>query len=538
MRINAFLLVAVLHGSSLAATAPGPSIPPHASNPRTLSARQRAVGAHVADQPLLLAPEDDCQRWFVSSPGPPAPVYRDGETPIFDPVRHRLVMFGGYRPDLGFGTDEVWAYDLAGNTGWTQLLPSGTAPFARAGHSAIYDPIGDRMIVFGGTAFHIDRNDTWALDFSPSPAWHQLAPTGVPPSPRNGQTAIYDSARHRMVIFAGNQANNETWALSLGATPAWTKIPATGFPVTQRSGHTAIYDPARDRMIVYGGFPCGDVLPCGDLWQLPFTGSPTWTQMSPVGAMPPGRSSHMAAYDPQRDRMVIYGGGTDSGNPAQPWTLELGVNAWKQMVTANSVPNSTTHTAIFDSIDEGFVWCGGPVYELSFAGGLELSVIASGGGSVSTDPPQRCYASGSTVTLTATPNPSRVFYRWRGSASGNTNPLAFTMTDHAAIVAEFVAPTAAPDVALDFSLANAAPNPTSASTRLDYSLPYAAFVRLVIVDVAGREVAQLLRSLRGPGRHSVTWDGFVQNQRAPAGIYFARLQAGERRAVQRIVLVH
>lgn len=51
------------------------------------------------------------------------------------------------------------------------------------------------------------------------------------------------------------------------------------------------------------------------------------------------------------------------------------------------------------------------------------------------------------------------------------------------------------------------PNPFSYSTTINYELPGAARVSLKIYDVAGNEIATLVRDeLREGGTHSVTWD--------------------------------
>src|SRR5262249_50616094 len=87
----------------------------------------------------------------------------------------------------------------------------------RIGSSAIYDPVRDRMVVFGGQAQgNLYLNDVWALSLAGTPAWTALTPTGTPPSGRTGHTAIYDPVRDRMVVFGGavgdNQFLNEVWA--------------------------------------------------------------------------------------------------------------------------------------------------------------------------------------------------------------------------------------------------------------------------------------------------------------------------------------
>ena len=88
---------------------------------------------------------------------------------------------------------------IAANDGtWATNPP----PSGRSEHTAIYDPVRDRMVVFGGYDGTL-RNDVWALSLSGSPAWSALAPAGSPPSARYGHTAIYDPVRDRMVVFGG-----------------------------------------------------------------------------------------------------------------------------------------------------------------------------------------------------------------------------------------------------------------------------------------------------------------------------------------------
>jgi hypothetical protein len=66
---------------------------------------------------------------------------------VYDPVRHRLITMGGMSQTLQGG---VWALTLSGTPTWTSLNPSGSGPGPIRWHSAIYDPMGDRVIVFGG----------------------------------------------------------------------------------------------------------------------------------------------------------------------------------------------------------------------------------------------------------------------------------------------------------------------------------------------------------------------------------------------------
>jgi uncharacterized membrane protein len=83
------------------------------------------------------------------------------------------------------------------------------------------------------------------------------------------------------------------------------------------------------------------------------------------------------------------------------------------------------------------------------------------------------------------------------------------------------------------------PNPSTSSTRLDFTLESPGPVDLSVYDVSGRRVATLLHSDLPTGRRSVTWDGREAGGRpVVAGLYFARLTTPQGSALQRIVRVH
>ena len=75
-----------------------------------------------------------------------------------------------------------------------------------------------------------------------------------------------------------------------------------------------------------------------------------------------------------------------------------------------------------------------------------LIVNTTGSGTVTKNPDQATYASGSTVTLTATPSTGYQFSGWSGDASGTTNPLSFTMSSNKTITGNFT--TASTDPSL------------------------------------------------------------------------------------------
>jgi len=261
---------------------------------------------------------------------------------IYDPLRDRLIMFS-------FSGVASWELTLSGTVAWNPLTTSGTPPPQMG--TAIYDPIRDRVLMFGGSTA-AGTNQVYQLSLSGSPAWSQLLVTGSPPAPRTYHAAIYDPVRDRMLIVGGEtaaQSTNEVWELTLSGTPSWGLIATSGTPPSARSRQTVIYDPPRDRLVMFGGYVF-----LADEWELSLAGTPTWAQLTPSGPSPPARWWHVAIYDPIGDRMIVHGGARSGFAGAAPyddvWEQALaGSPAWNLMAPAGvSVGTTELASASYD----------------------------------------------------------------------------------------------------------------------------------------------------------------------------------------------
>jgi len=87
---------------------------------------------------------------------------------------------------------------------------------------------------------------------------------------------------------------------------------------------------------------------------------------------------------------------------------------------------------------------------------------------------------------------------------------------------------------ITFSLNQNYPNPFNPVTTIEFSLPTAAEVSLVIYNVTGQVVERLIeRRSMAPGQYSVEW----APRALPSGVYFYRIEAGEFRETKRMLLV-
>ena len=292
------------------------------------------------------------------------------EVMVMDSQRHRLVAFGGTDGAL---RNDTYVHSLDFGRGWAPLATAGTPPPPRRLHTGIYDPVGDRMLIFGGSGNASLLNDTWQLSFAtPTPTWSQLAPAGPLPTPRAGQVTAYDPVGHRMIISLGWDGVSspayrigDTWALSLDDPITWSQLD-TGPGPTPRSSASAVYDDATQSMVVFGGT---DPAFQNETWSLSL-GSPAWTLIS-TSSTPPAREEQSAVYDGSRDRMVIFGGYDTptpySHNYDDLWSLSFrDPAAWAQLAPGGTAPSPRWGMkAVLDPQADGMWMYGGWDYTYS-----------------------------------------------------------------------------------------------------------------------------------------------------------------------------
>jgi hypothetical protein len=271
---------------------------------------------------------------------PPSPSRWSGQSAIADPVRDRVLLFQD---------GVLWSRSFREGEGWTRSVTVGDPPPADPGHVVVYDAKRDRMIVQGGRIGpRVDEPNTWALTLAPPMTWSRLAVRGDAPL-RSDAAAIYDPVRDRLVIFGGDSLyyqRGDVWALSLGEDREWTRLaPDAGWEL-RRLAASAIYDPRHDRMIVFGGgVPDADSWDVhNDVWEFSL-GDPGWKQLTRDSRSPDTpemRAFQAAVYDEVADRMIVAGGycpGPFQRGPwKDSWALDLSTNAWTRLSPSGGPP--------------------------------------------------------------------------------------------------------------------------------------------------------------------------------------------------------
>jgi hypothetical protein len=93
------------------------------------------------------------------------------------------------------------------------------------------------------------------------------------------------------------------------------------------------------------------------------------------------------------------------------------------------------------------------------------------------------------------------------------------------------------DVLLDiperFLLKAAFPNPFNPVTTIGFDVPNPSNVKLIVYDLVGRQVAQLVDDYQHPGNYFINWDATG----LPSGMYLIKMTADDFISTQKVMLV-
>ncbi len=81
------------------------------------------------------------------------------------------------------------------------------------------------------------------------------------------------------------------------------------------------------------------------------------------------------------------------------------------------------------------------------------------------------------------------------------------------------------------------PNPFNPETTIEYGLPENANVRMIIYNILGQQIRELVNQFQPAGFHQVRWNGRDDvGASVGSGIYFLRITAGQQTRMQRLIL--
>ena len=90
----------------------------------------------------------------------------------------------------------------------------------------------------------------------------------------------------------------------------------------------------------------------------------------------------------------------------------------------------------------------------------------------------------------------------------------------------------------EFNLYQNYPNPFNPETRIDFDLPQSGQTRLVVYNILGEKVRNLIDENLPAGRHSIMWDGHDnRGQAVSSGIYLYRLETKTGQSTRKMMLL-
>lgn len=289
--------------------------------------------------------------WAEIPPADERPLSRSEVGGVYDPLRDRIVFYGGLRGDP---LDETWSYDFATGV-WTRYFAL-VFPPARTNHAAIYDSSRDRMVIFGGEVFENDellvRQDTWAFDLATN-TWSEIATAGS--FPKTNMVSGYDAARDRLWVALGYGSTD--FSTTVGyldfASGVWTVVPNVGTVPERRIGAAGALDPARDRLVLYGGNDREDYYEDTFTFDLETF---EWREYPEPEVVPSRRGFGRALLDAPRDRILLFGGNREGDFYNEVWAFTLDNERWSRLEVDDPRP-STRNTSLFvhDTLRDRFI---------------------------------------------------------------------------------------------------------------------------------------------------------------------------------------
>ncbi len=270
----------------------------------------------------------------------------------FDPVDQRLLVFGGWNGVTM--QNGVWALDVTAGS-WSRLCDAtscGTAPTPRRAAQMVYDAARRRVVMIGGLDGAY-RNDVWELSLDGDPRWAPLTVAGAALPVRAGHSLVADAERDRVWMFGGTRPGSDlgdTWYLDL-ATATWHAVACATDCPTARSGATLVHDTGFDRLVLYGGWQSAEDRYPEEVWTLDdLGGAPRWTRLPIDSERPQPRFFHLAGYDPEAQRMVVFAGGTAGNAYKDSHALQLGEGsgAWRGIQPSTDVTARDQVAVTFD----------------------------------------------------------------------------------------------------------------------------------------------------------------------------------------------
>jgi hypothetical protein len=177
----------------------------------------------------------------------------------------------------------------------------------------------------------------------------------------------------------------------------------------------------------------------------------------------------------------------------------------------------------------------GPIWSFSTLGvpgiGCDLIIFSDKGGTTNPYTGNYYYNKDASVLVYAIPDTGYLFSEWSGDVSPDLrydNPLSMTLSNNHSITAKFSLTSVDKEKDLkivgDYAVFQNFPNPFNPYTIIRYQLPAAGRVSLVICNILGQRIRNLVDKNQNSGQYEIVWNAKDDmGQFVGAGVYICRI---------------
>lgn len=263
------------------------------------------------------------------------------------------------RPDVVLGSCDGGALPRAGAVQSARVT-------GRFGISAVFDPATRRILSLGGSPSGGTRAaPPTALDVDTGRAV-TLRLVGVSMLPI-GAAAVWDARRSRAILVGGRYPDGGFFSPGPAVLDvrvqgdAATVTPLAAHPVGGVSGAAVAIDPERDALVVTGGG--NDSAPATTAyratWSLPLgAAGARWERRAPEGNGPQAGVGRQMGWDPELRRLVLAGGWAGAVRDRRAWVFEG--DRWREVRGVLDAVPANVSGLVWDARACGFVMTVGP----------------------------------------------------------------------------------------------------------------------------------------------------------------------------------
>jgi len=286
-------------------------------------------------------------RWTQWDPAGTPPPFDYQPNMVLDPVRRRLLF-----PDpVPWRPDSLTFLTLDGPPEWRSLQTGGQLPAGGSPNPYVYDPVSDRIRTVD------EQGQPYSLSLE-TLQWSRESIAGAGPPPRQNAGLAIDPARHRLILSGGddvslNSVLSDAWALD--ESGSWLQLVADSERPPVFYSASDAFDPGRNRLLLY--LAAGFNVTADGVWSLDLSATPQWSFLATAPPRPPSGTWHAAAWDEGRDQLVVSGQSGPLGSFMDVWALSFAAGpVWTAIAPGGEAPPvRTDHSLVYDRARDRFL---------------------------------------------------------------------------------------------------------------------------------------------------------------------------------------